>query len=502
MRPDILVWHRRDLRVRDNAALTAAARDGRPLPLFVFDPHFYRSDRVCDARIEFCQESLDALDDAYHERGSRLAYAHGDPVSLLLDLLSEGTADRIYFNADVTAGYARDRDRRLRAVDAVTVFEDDGIVRDAENPREGWRENLDAYFDRDRHEPPSELPNNRLPDGPTPTAIADRYDIDGAKPDRPTGGCDRARERLQAFVADLDEYVGGISPPAEAERRTSHLSPYLRFGCLSVRQAHRYASEHAIDGRARALFIERLAWNRHFTQKLQDNPSLREVAINPVFRGMNRQRHDADRAAAWKAGETGFPLVDASMRALRETGWLNFRMRAMCASFFTYVLGCYWKVGADWFYRHLLDADPAINYAQWQMQSGLVGVHPLRMYDPRKQVRENDSDGEFIRQYVPELRPYPTEYLDRPERAPKAVQRECGVVIGEDYPAPIVDFAARRKAVLDRWAVLADRAREALADPEVARRASLSRSRDRQGSGTDDGVQPRADEQRGLDDFA
>jgi len=499
---DILVWHRRDLRVRDNAALAAAARDGRPHPLFVFNPHFYRSDLICDARIEFCHESLNSLDAAYRERGSRLAYAHGDPVSLLLDHLAAGTVDRIYYNADVTAGYARERDRQLRAVDDATAFEDDAIVRDADEPRAGWRDNLKDYFEREPHDAPTDLPDNRLPEDPTPAAIADRYDVDGEKADRPTGGCDRARERLESFVANIANYVGGISPPAEAERRTSHLSPYLRFGCLSVRQAHRHAREHAAGGRARSLFTERLAWNRHFTQKLQDNPALREVAINPVFRGMNRERHDEDREAAWKAGQTGFPLVDASMRALRETGWLNFRMRAMCASFFTYVLGCYWKRGADWFYRHLLDADPAINYAQWQMQSGLVGVHPLRVYDPRKQVRENDPEGAFVREYVPELRPFPTEYLDRPERAPEPVQQECGVLIGEDYPAPIVDFEARREAALDRWAELGDRAREALADPEVSRRASLSRSRDRAGGGVENGREPRPDEQRGLDDFA
>jgi deoxyribodipyrimidine photo-lyase len=203
--------------------------------------------------------------------------------------------------------------------------------------------------------------------------------------------------------------------------------------------------------------------------------------------------------AAWKAGETGYPLVDASMRALRETGWLNFRMRAMCATFYTYVLQCWWKVGADHFYRHLLDGDAAINYTQWQSQSNLTGVHPVRIYDPRKQVREHDPDGSFIRRYVPELRDLPTEHLDRPERAPLAVQESAGVRIGEDYPRPVVDFEARRDRAERVFSRLADRAREALSDPEIRRRASLSQRHGRRTEADDDAADPPG--QRRLDDF-
>ena len=216
---------------------------------------------------------------------------------------------------------------------------------------------------------------------------------------------------------------------------------------------------------------------------------------------MNRSTHDPERFEAWKAGQTGFPLVDASMRALRETGWLNFRMRAMCATFYTYILRCWWKAGADWYYRHLIDADPAINYQQWQMQSGLVGVHPLRIYNPRKQVRENDPDGEFVSSYVPELEPLPDEYLDRPEKTPLSVQRECGVRIGEEYPYPIVDFERQRREAREAWGRLGDRAREALGDPEIRRRASFSGRRDRAGSDLEDGEELRPERQAGLEEF-
>jgi deoxyribodipyrimidine photo-lyase len=135
------------------------------------------------------------------------------------------------------------------------------------------------------------------------------------------------------------------------------------------------------------------------------------------------------------------------------------------------------------------------------MQSGLVGVHPLRIYDPRKQVRDNDPEGTYVRRYVPELAGFPAAHLDRPEKAPLAVQQECGVRVGEDYPAPVVDFERRRGAARDRWAALSDRARAALADPEIRRRASLSEGRDSSGAGVDDGERPAAGGQTSLDAF-
>ena len=196
------------------------------------------------------------------------------------------------------------------------------------------------------------------------------------------------------------------------------------------------------------------------------------------------------------------------MRALRETGWLNFRMRAMCASFYSYVLRCWWVEGADWFYRHLIDADPAINYEQWQMQSGLVGVHPLRIYNPKKQVRDNDPEGEFVRKYVPELREFPTEFLDEPQKAPLSVQDECGVRVGDDYPYPVVDFERRRDEARETWAALADRATEALRDPEVRRRASLSRNSRRKlaemetNEGSDTDASSETNSQARLGDFS
>ncbi|MFB6308494.1 MAG: FAD-binding domain-containing protein [Haloarculaceae archaeon] len=495
MAPDIAVWHRDDLRVSDNPALAAASADGRVHPVFVFDPHFYESRRVCDARLAFLHESLRQLGAAYERRGGTLSLRHGDPREVIPGLL-DNAVDRVYVNATTTAGYARERDATLADHDAVRMFEEDAIVRSGDS-RDGWQQQAEAYFEADPHDPPEEVAGGIESDTDI-EHVAAEYDVSPSKERQYRGGCDRARERLEAFTADIDRYVGGISAPAAAERRTSHLSAYFKFGCLSLREAYQYVRERGDHDRAVEMFTSRLFWNRHFTQKLADNSDATRVAVNPVFRGMNRESHDPELVAAWKAGETGFPMVDASMRALRETGWLNFRMRAMCASFYTYILRCWWKEGADWFYRHLIDADPAINYQQWQMQSGLVGVHPLRIYNPRKQVRENDPDGEFIRTYVPELADLPTTFLDDPSKAPLSVQDDHGVRIGEDYPYPVVDFERRRREARETWAALDDRAREALQDPDIRRRASLSQRRD---SDRRDGSSGGRAGQATLDDF-
>jgi deoxyribodipyrimidine photo-lyase len=199
-----------------------------------------------------------------------------------------------------------------------------------------------------------------------------------------------------------------------------------------------------------------------------------DEAANPVMEGFHDDTHDPALVEAWKDGRTGYPMVDASMRCLQATGWLNFRMRAMCASFLCDLLQQPWKIGADWFYYHLIDADPAINYTQFQIQAGMDGTSMLRIYNPRKQVRDNDPNGEFISRWVPELQALPVEYLDQPEKTPLHVQDEYSVTIGETYPYPIVEYEAAREAIVSKFKAVRERAERALQNEAVARRISMS----------------------------
>jgi len=222
------------------------------------------------------------------------------------------------------------------------------------------------------------------------------------------------------------------------------------------------------------MFKSRLYWNRHYNQKLADWEGWMDTAVNPVLEDFHEDTHDSEKVQAWKNGQTGYPMVDASMRCLNQSGWLNFRMRAMCASFLCDLLQQPWKIGADYFYYHLLDADPAINYTQFQLQAGVDGTNMMRIYNPRKQVRDNDPNGEFIKKWVPELESLPAKYLDQPEKTPIHIQENTGVSIGEDYPYPIIEYETARQDIIKKFEAIKDRAEKALQHPEVRRRASLT----------------------------
>ena len=491
----VVVWHRRGLRTADHPAVAAAAESETVLPLFIFDPAFYGSDGLaCDARIQFLHESLDDLAEQYSELGGQLNYAHGDPVEILSELQQQGWA--VVAAREPTGRYGRRRDEA--AADAGVEFvAGDGLIRDGDS-RKNWSNQIESWFQA----APVTVDSENISFTPweteiTPDRVADAYDIAPTKQRVPHGGRTAGRRRLRQFVKTIESYPGRISAPSDAESGTSRLSPYLRFGCLSVREVFQHVEEHATDGLGKNMFISRLYWNRHYTQKLADWPGWLDTAVNPVMEEFHADSYDPDRIEAWKAGRTGYPMVDASMRCLRETGWLNFRMRAMCASFLCDLLQQPWQPGADWFYYHLIDADPAINYSQFQTQAGVVGTNMLRIYNPRKQVRDNDPDGEFIREWVPELQGLPDAFLDQPEKTPVAVQADCGVEIGEDYPYPIVEYEAARERIQTKLESVRSAARRALQRPEVARRASLSQ---RGGRITDD--YPADDEtQSSLDEF-
>jgi deoxyribodipyrimidine photo-lyase len=491
-----VLWHRRNLRLPDNRAVEVATESfGAVCPLFVFDPAFYgESGLACDARLRFLHECLADLEDAYADAGSELVLAHGNPLAVLDRFRDRGWT--IVAARNATSRYGERRDDALG--DDVRFVADDGLRHDQES-REGWQDHAEAYFEADPCEPhTSGFGAHDVTGGTTVDAVEERYGVDPSKSSVPAGGREAALARLDRFVDVIHEYQRNISSPVGAKRYCSRLSAYFRFGALSLREAYRAVAE-APDCDGKDAFVSRLFWNRHYTQKLADWSGWTETAVNPVLEGLYPERDD-DLIRAWKRGETGFPMVDASMRCLRETGWLNFRMRAMVASFFSLVLKQPWRVGADYMYYHLIDGDPAINYTQWQSQSGLKGVGAVRLYNPRKQVRDNDPDGEFVKRWCPELEPVPIKHLDRPERLPLHLQDEHGFTPGEDYPYPVVEYERERWAALDRLSELRDASEAAMQEPEVRRRASLSQ-RGRRSSGGDDDEAERAETQTGLDEF-
>ena len=503
----VAVWHRADLRTADNAAL-AAASEGEAeavVPVFVVDPRYY-GDRglACDARLRFLHECLLDLGRQYEDLGADLLLLEGDPRERL-GALVDGPVERIHYSRHPTARHGRRVAETVREWPETTAHADDGLrypdTRESDgtvavDTREGWDDHAEAYFGRDPYPRPDSLPGHGLSGDTTVPEVEETHGVDPGKREVPEGGTLAGNARLSAFLDRIREYPGSVAPPGAAEAGTSRLSPYLAFGALSPRQVYNRVQAEAPDCRGREMLVSRLYWNRHYHQKLADWPGWTDRSVNPVFRDLFRGRHDPELDRAWRRGQTGFPLVDAAMRALRETGFINFRTRALVSTFYVYVLKQWWRRGADYMYEQLVDADAAINYTQWQSQCNLTGVHPVRVYDPRKQVREYDPDGEYIRKYVPELADLPDEHLPRPERTPEHVQAECGVDVGTDYPYPVVDYDHEAREARELWSDLTDRAREAIRPGSRAwRRASLSRDRRERVTRGDSGGQA------SLDDF-
>lgn len=516
----IVVWHRKHLRVEDQLAVSRAVADGDVFcPLFVFDPTFYAdSGLACDARIRLFEEAVASLDRLYAAAPSSATHVDatdsaaqltdtlgsstftteaasqlpetlhrpdslgltlgcGDPVDILSRFVDRGW--QIITMATPTSRYGQRRDERVRDVcgDAVTFVSGDGLVRNEEWPRSNWQTHVTDWLAADQHTPGWDAHDTvraTICTGVTPAAVDHHFDISPSKTQVPVGTHRAAMTALREFADRVQSYPSNISAPQDARGGTSGLSPYLNFGLLSVRQAHQYVVNNAPSCRGADMFESRLVWNLHYNQKLVDWPGWTEEAVNPVFEGRNEAFHDPDLVTAWKRGQTGFPMVDASMRCLKETGWLNFRMRAMCASFFTHILHQPWWIGADWYHHHLIDSDVGINYTQWQNQAGLIGKPSQRVYNPRKQVRDQDPDGDWITRWVPELADLPSEFLDQPEKTPLAVQQECKVHVGEMYPRPVVDFEARREQFWSRYEARRSEAARKLRRPAIAKRASFS----------------------------
>lgn len=291
---------------------------------------------------------------------------------------------------------------------------------------------------------------------------------------RQRGGECEAGRLLSSFLLERGrDYRTTMGSPVFAWENCSRLSPHFAWGTMSIRRAYHGAQRRLLqlNDRARLAreslsdedafrwrdslksFLSRLSWHCHFIQKLEDEP---DIESRCMARSCETLRHDLPddlierRLDAWKRGRTGYPMIDACMRALVATGWINFRMRAMLVSFASNHLWLDWRRFAPWLAQQFLDYEPGIHYPQVQMQSGTTGINTLRIYSPRKQVEDHDPRGDFLRRWVPELANVPDEFLPEPETTPGLLQTMIGCRIGIDYPEPIVEHRAAYRNAQER----------------------------------------------------
>jgi deoxyribodipyrimidine photo-lyase len=458
-------WIRRDLRLTDNPALQSALEAGDVIPVFILDPHLLS--RPAPKRQAFLFNGLRALDTDLRKRGSYLVVRRGEPFNELRTLLAETGASTIFAEEDYTP-YAKKRDNVIaRELPLQLVM---GQV--VQHPEFIKKADDDPYT---VYTPYSKKWKALLPESmnitPTPGQIFTPPDIhseailDAPASDLFPAGEAEALRRLQEFATETQRHrevkslsirdsVAKIHRYAEDRNRmdldgTSALSPYIRFGMLGLRQAvHSAQQARAQAGTAEeehgaVVWLNELIWREFYIQILYHFPHVSKTAFNQSLASIPWQ-NDPSEFEAWTQGQTGYPIVDAAMRQLRETGWMHNRARMIVASFLVKDLLINWQWGERWFMKTLLDGDPAANNGGWQWTAGTgTDAAPyFRIFNPILQSKKFDPHGDYIRKWVPELHELDEKDIHVPWESDVDVP---------GYPAPIVDHKLARERTLDAY---------------------------------------------------
>ena len=461
-----LHWHRRDLRIADNRGFEARPEDGT-LGLFVFDPAVLA--HAAPPRTAFLLDAVHSLREAYRERDSDLLIARGDPVELVPAVAREYGCGTVSWCADYS-GLARRRDDDVRetlasadvdsrAVHDAVLHEPGSITTNSGDPYKVF-----TYFSKKWHKRPKDAPVD--PPGADDLVAVDSgddewtlasvpsladLDIDEPEPTVPPAGTGPARERLASFCEDsIYRYDERRDYPAA--ECTSRLSAALKFGTLGIREVYAVTDEAHASAPTEAKrdsvveFQDQLAWREFYAQVLWDRPDV----VRENYKSYERPiewREDPEAVRAWKDGKTGYPIVDAGMRQLRETAYMHNRVRMIVASFLTKDLLVDWRVGYDWFRRKLVDHDTANDNGgwQWAASTGTDAQPYFRIFNPMTQGERYDPDAIYIKRYVSELDGVPASTIHAWNELDDGTRK----MHAPDYPAPIVDHATRRERAIE-----------------------------------------------------
>lgn len=463
--PTAIWWIRRDLRLGDNPALEAARSVGSVIPVFILDPHLVSHARASTRRTSFLLAGLRHLDADLRQRGSRLIVRQGDPAAVLADLRAE-TGARLIAAEQGYSPYSAKRDAQVASnlplllMPGLTVHPPDRVVRKDARPFTVFTPFSRAWKALPLPGPADLIPAPERLNTPDWVGSLPLPEAAEQHPEFPAGEGEALR-RLEAFCAlgsgHLERYA--IDRNLPAVEGTSRLSPYLRFGMISARQAvvtalrAAEAAASSEERRGAETWLAQLIWREFFISILFAFPHARRHALRPDLRDV-RWLNDRDLFKAWCRGETGYPIVDAAMRQLSATGWMHNRARMLSASFLVKHLLIDWRWGERWFLQNLLDGDLAANNGGWQWVAGTgTDAAPyFRIFNPVLQGLKFDPEGSYIRRWVPELQPLPASSIHSPWKLPESEQKRLGVRIGKDYPAPLVDLNSARQRTLAAYA--------------------------------------------------
>lgn len=457
-------WIRRDLRLLDNQALAAAMEQAQQIiPLFILDPVLLEKSKVSGKRLSFLFSGLQELDNHLRKIGSRLVIRRGKPVEVLYQLTKGENAGAVFAEADFTP-YARRRDAEVAASVPIHLVGSPGlrhpadVVKEDGSPYTVFTPYMRAWKKGDL---PGRMNLINAPeriDSPA-SVVGDPVNLleEHSSPIDYIPGEEEANKRLECFTAVTS---GDIYSYSEKRNRmdmeaTSGLSPYLRFGMVSPRQAviaAREAGQMALDREAENstdTWMNEIIWRDFYISILYHYPHVLQMSFRPEYRQI-QWKNDGVAISAWESGMTGYPVVDAGMRQLSATGWMHNRARMITASFLVKDLLVDWRQGEAHFMRQLLDGDMAVNNGSWQWTAGTgTDAAPyFRIFNPILQGQKFDPQGNYIRQWVSELQGVPTEYIHAPWLMPATQQVRSGCIMGKDYPKPIVDHRLQRELIL------------------------------------------------------
>ena len=435
-----LFWFKKDLRTFDNEALNEALKRGNVIPIYVVETDLWKLPDHSSRQWEFVRESLIDLKNSLNDIGLKLIIRVGNIEDVIKEFMERFHVESIYSHEETGNEWTFKRDQSLRNfIKNKSInwneYRQFGVFRGLKT-RKSWSQKWEQHMSQELINNPKRvnyfinIPSHSLPSSKSLNLNVDKCSH------RMQGGRIQGLNRLNEFLKyKIDNYQYSLSSPLKAFDGCSRLSPYLTWGCLSIREVVQAIRETKKRG-SRAI-DSRLHWHCHFIQKLESEPELENREYHPQMTGIRTSNRIF--LEAWSQGLTGIPFIDACMRSLNNHGWINFRMRAMLMSFASYQLWLPWQESGLCLARKFIDYEPGIHWTQCQMQSGTTAINAIRIYNPIKQGYDHDPQGIFIRTWVKELHGLPIKFIHKPWEIDLFRQNDSSFVLGKNYPLPIVD---------------------------------------------------------------